>query len=198
MDFEITDKSEFREDGWVYLNGSRAHKWFCTPFANRTFRVWEPKISDKSFIPILEEKRWKNLARVQKRHTDVFTPFFESIKDKKIVAAHKNGYVEFKNGDWNWLLDKPEEIINQELADKYFSLQAFLDRAKYVHTRYRHVLLMNIEKNYLDEMIKENKTSIKIKINGREYEFSTGIGPAKGKYLFCSNFPENVVEVEML
>lgn len=67
----LEDGCQVKEDGWVYYQDGTKAKWFGPQFREGTgkgFYVWEPKLSDKTFLPKLENLRWKIIQYRNKQY----------------------------------------------------------------------------------------------------------------------------------
>lgn len=125
----VQDGDDFQKDGWVYRDGKPVRKWFIRLSCDDQERIWEPKFEN---VVLLEAKRWKYYERAMRLTLPTYQELDQQCKKAKKFGGYakfsekSEGLVEFSCGlvgtSWSWVDKKPNNI-NQELVDKYFSVE---------------------------------------------------------------------------
>jgi len=173
----------FREDGWVYVEGERSHKWFTQIHSNQggvNVNVWEPILKNVSLI----EKRY---SRMKKRYdrflNEVFRPVFEKLG--AVGRAHAkptHKFDHYKDLDW-WLytthpyedthsvgfewVKRPNKPENLEIGQAYYELDKRLMQYSRYKSKFRTALAESIKRLLAKNAPKEENITLKLVINDK-------------------------------
>jgi len=175
--------ADFRENGWVYINGEKSHKWFTKLYNDQTLdvNIWEPILKD---VPTLENRYARMKDRYDKFFEEVFRPAFDKVVEVgRAHAKPTHQYREYQGKTWwlytthqyikdqssisfDWVEDQknPE---NHEIGQTYYELDRKLRQYSRYKSKFKTALTESI-KRMLAKMppIKEDIT-LKLVINDK-------------------------------
>ena len=173
-----TDRSEYKEDGWVYIAGKQVKKWFQKLDG---VMIWGPVLKD---VSKLEARMWKIRKRWEKYGKKVWRPAFNKVVEVKEAHAKtthlkdsswwlytSRSYInakEFSVGfDW---VDPPAKPKNHGIGQAYYEANNKLMRyGGYVY-KFTKALETAIERYLMKQYGPEkNGVTMHLVINGRNY-----------------------------
>ena len=181
---QLINNGEYKEDGWIYVDGKRVKKWFKQyyPDMNNTVRLWPPVLDD---LQKLETRYVNMISRTNKFYNETYKPLFNKLL--QVGKAHAEPiYNHKRDGKW-WLykmkshndfdyisfdwVDAPSKPLNHELGQQYYLTEHRLYKYYSYNAKFRGIMAVAIDR-FLDKNCSDRRKAdavLRLSINDRDY-----------------------------